>query len=309
MEKKALSPWIIVLIVVVVLACLACLCAGGIAIFGYTQIRNQNVPTSEVVPQDQEAPQTEETANPEEFVPGTPEAATEEPAEESTSSCEAPVRDDMVCAKSSGLTICWPKALASGFDSSYQAEEEPGAGPNPTHDVYTLSGYPVQNDIFQPEIKVYDLETISSANMEQLAPMISDLKDLVENQPCQLPDVPFMPVMLAAQAVKGHPVYSNGACGTVEGVGFVTLFAQDTVKINNSGLVYSFQGITKDEKYWISIILPIHQADLPANSSRYTGDFDAYKNYADQVGAKLSDAANSSFTPNMDLIEQIEIYE
>ena len=50
------------------------------------------------------------------------------------------------------------------------------------------------------------------------------------------------------------------------GVRFLTEYAQYFVPVNNHDLFYTYQGLTNDGQYWISVILPINHPDLPANA-------------------------------------------
>ena len=49
------------------------------------------------------------------------------------------------------------------------------------------------------------------------------------------------------------------------GIRYVTEYAQMTYPITNHEMFFSFQGLTTDGKYWVSIILPISHPSLLDN--------------------------------------------
>ena len=50
------------------------------------------------------------------------------------------------------------------------------------------------------------------------------------------------------------------------GVRFLTQFNNGMAPVNNHDLIYTFQGLTSDGKYYIAAVLPVTHPDLPANS-------------------------------------------
>ena len=67
-----------------------------------------------------------------------------------------------------------------------------------------------------------------------------------------------------------------------KGVRYLTQFNQGISPINNSELIYTFQGLTSDGKYYIAAVLPVTHPELPAGTdlneeqSKKMNDFQAY---------------------------------
>ncbi len=82
--------------------------------------------------------------------------------------------------------------------------------------------------------------------------------------------------------------------------------------IDNQGLVYSAQGLTKDGKWYISLTAPISTKLLPAKgdvskfsksqSEKFSKDFGSYSK---QIGAKLQKLPDSGFQPNLSTWDKV----
>ena len=53
--------------------------------------------------------------------------------------------------------------------------------------------------------------------------------------------------------------FENGS-----GVRYLTMYGQGFAPINNHDLFYSFQGLTADGRYWVSVIMPVNHPSLQA---------------------------------------------
>jgi hypothetical protein len=99
----------------------------------------------------------------------------------------------------------------------------------------------------------------------------------------------------------------------------LTQFAQNSWPINNEGLVYVFQGLTDDERYYVSAFLPVSATFLPdrvdepeavpdVNGVPFpafnSDDFDAeYARYQEAVTQQLETAALEEFEPMLSLLD------
>ncbi len=71
------------------------------------------------------------------------------------------------------------------------------------------------------------------------------------------------------------------------------LYAQDDAPINNGDFFYTYQGITDDLKYYVSLFVPVQAKGLPKDSpSKKAKEF-------------LNNLPSSSFTPDLDQIDRM----
>lgn len=100
--------------------------------------------------------------------------------------------------------------------------------------------------------------------------------------------------------------FQNGS-----GVGFVTYYAQDASPITADRIFYTFQGLTTDGKYYITVYHPVTTALLPTDANTALGgkSYDEwakdYQAYLDKLVADLNGLNPAAYTPNLTLIENL----
>ena len=220
-----------------------------------------------------------------------------------------------------GVSMTIPTCLASDASGVIIPEENPGGDMppfafNPEYRKITLIGYPLTGKFFEPIVQVYPV-----ARFVELVPDVSTtvngMQQLLNNHPANIQTgIPFLPIENAAQVFRAQVGYLNFQNG--QGIGFLTEYAQYSAPVNNHDLFYTFQGLTNDGKYWISMLLPANAAylqpayndnTLPAggvaapdmNSANFSNEMTAY--YAAMV-QKLNGTPADQFTPSLSCIAQ-----
>jgi hypothetical protein len=219
------------------------------------------------------------------------------------------------------LSIVLSPELASGARGSQFSRAEGDNVPpwevTPGHIQLKLEGYLLQGKSQLPQIYVYPaleyaqmrpaaFESIHRLDNILYAPGGPALND-------QLPAVPFFN---AAQVFASNVQlisFQNG-----QGVRFLTEYAQYAASANNHDLLYHFEGLTRDGKYYIIAILPITAPMLAETSDGgaplppggvpypYFADPEAdmqlyYKSVLDLLNASPSDV----FTPTLEQLDQL----
>jgi len=117
--------------------------------------------------------------------------------------------------------------------------------------------------------------------------------------------IPFLPWADERQLFIGRKKllrFRNGS-----GVVFLTQYDQEESPINNRFLVYTFQGLTDDNAWYVSAVFPVRAPGLP--DSGEIGDAAAFRaGYADYL-RKTTEALNrlpaKKFTPDLALLEEM----
>ncbi len=176
----------------------------------------------------------------------------------------------------------------------------------PQHQRLTLQGYPVTDHLMQPRIFIYPTADFVGVN-ETAVRTITALQNLLQaRQPVER--MPFLPLGNELQAMHAQMQYLNFRNG--QGVRFLTQFNQGPTPINNVQLIYTFQGLTGDGKYYIAAVLPVSHPELPfsVQQADNVSDFPAY---VAQIVAWLDQQPASSFTPDLTkldaLVQSIEV--
>ena len=117
--------------------------------------------------------------------------------------------------------------------------------------------------------------------------------------------IPFLPWADAAQAFVGKRKFLRFRNG--RGVLFLTQYGQEKAPLNNSQLVYTFQGLTDDNAWYVSALFPVIAPGLPP-----APDLDdaalaerGYDRTVGQAAARLEKLPAKNFTPPLVMLESI----
>ena len=169
----------------------------------------------------------------------------------------------------------------------------------PAYTKVTLEGYPISEHLMQPQLFFYPVDELAKVN-EGAGTIVTSLQTLLQS-PQEIPNMPFLPLFNAAQVMHAQVQYLDFKSG--QGLRYVTEFDQAFVPINNNELIYTYQGLTSDGKYYVAAVLPVNHPDLPADGTvtgneppEFTSDFPAY--IANTANFLNLQAANT-FTPDL----------
>jgi len=173
----------------------------------------------------------------------------------------------------------------------------------PEYTRVTLQGYPVSNQLMKPQIFIYPVKDLGTVN-EGAGKIAQSLQTLLQS-PQDMQNMPFLPLFNASQVMHPQVQYMDFKSG--KGVRFLTEFDQGMMPINNYELIYTYQGLTNDGKYYVAAVLPVNHPSLPADGKitgneppEFTSNFPAY--LANVVTSLNAQAANS-FTPDLTQVD------
>lgn len=209
-------------------------------------------------------------------------------------------------------TFIIPKGLASSATGEIIPAVSPDTGApwdiGPAYIKLTLNSYSLQGTMWQPEIRIYPADEFRQID-SRVGEILDKLKNILadpSNQPAG--NLPFLPFVNAGQVFHAQMQVINFQNGS--GIRYVTQFDQAPIPINNQEMFYTFQGLSQDEKYFISITLPISAAFLPADGSQNSptpadgipvdwNNFENFPVYLDMVTQKINATDPNAFTPSL----------
>ena len=197
---------------------------------------------------------------------------------------------------------------------------DPNGGPMmyyPAHRQVTFEGYPLHGKYFEPLLRVFpvaEFEPMSDMSADRIARMREVLKDQTIEPKNTLP---LLPGYNAAQVFHAQVKFLDFRGG--KGFRWLTELAQYSAPVNNRDLFYSYQGMTSDGKYWISVMLPVNTAYLqetwdstevppgglvqPAPASPQMAE--NLKEYYRIMLAMLNNTPDAAFTPALDCLDKL----
>jgi len=211
-----------------------------------------------------------------------------------------------------GVSFSYDPSLATGVTQEIvPAYTDPGAPPwelSPEFRLITFEDYyPTPNEHIYPQLSVYPVDEYTSVNAEA-GKLISSLKDFIESKPTSLSynqDIPFLPAWNSSQAIAAGVRYLDFKNG--EGVRFLTQYCQDICPIQNSLFFYTFQGLTDDGRFVVSLRLPVSNPLLEGEETRLVDDafISEYPSYIQDMQDELNDQPDPGFAPDLLLLDAI----
>lgn len=200
----------------------------------------------------------------------------------------------------SSITPSQEPASLAGNDGPYWSNY-------PAYHSFSFVDYPLSDPFHAPRIEIYPARDYASLNASA-AEQISQLTQLLQERPLTPEgNLPFIPLFNAAQVIRSRIHYLDFPSGS--GIAYLTFYAQDAYPITNGELFYTFQGLTSDQKTYVSAILPVAQADLPDEIDNATFDYAAFieqiETYHAELTATLDSADDSSFTPAISALDAL----
>jgi hypothetical protein len=169
----------------------------------------------------------------------------------------------------------------------------------PEYTRVTLQIYPISSHLMQPQIFIYPANELGKVN-ESAGQMVASLQTLLKS-PQEVTPMPFLPLFNAMQVMHTHIQSLDFQSG--QGLRYLTEFDQGMVPINNYELIYTYQGLTSDGKYYVAAVLPVNHPSLPADGEvtgkepqEFTSDFPTY---LANVVKTLNPQAAKTFTPDL----------
>lgn len=223
--------------------------------------------------------------------------------------------------ESEGVRFVIPAGLAGGASlrrvPGARGADLPPWEVSPDYREITLMNYALGPQFHEPVIRVYPAQDFYALS-ESAARAISDLPYVFANPGAiaDLRSLPFLPVFPAAQVFHAQTRIMDFTSG--RGLRYLTAFAQYYAPVNNHDMIYTFQGITSDGAYYVSVILPVHAPFLAANAEspapadgvpfpdwNAPGFEQQYPGYLAQVTQRLNAAAEGVFSPTLTMLDAL----
>jgi hypothetical protein len=178
----------------------------------------------------------------------------------------------------------------------------------PEHIRFEFEQYLVADHFFTPIIRVYPVSDYQAIS-ETAVSTIQNLQTTLIEQPGggMFSSLPSLPLWGAVQVFTTQVHYLNFQNGS--GLRYLSMFGQDVFPPDNRNLVYIYQGITNDQAFYISAVLPITHPLLPDDGYEPITDWDAFfdgwEDHYQITIQELEQADPLSFFPSMLLLDEM----
>ncbi len=212
-----------------------------------------------------------------------------------------------------GVSFAYDHSLAAGVDISQVASQvypdAPDWSNETAHLEFEFKGYPLQETFHKPALYIYSASDLQ--NTQTGTDTLEKLAFFLQKRPVTLAEddsIPLLPFFNAAQFMQARIAYPDFQNGT--GVRFVSQYGQGAWPINNHDMFYTYQGLTRDQQYYISAIFPVGHPTLPPTGDNIPWDdwgafSDNFRTYIMEAETALDRQPDQSFTPSLVSLDEI----
>ncbi len=122
--------------------------------------------------------------------------------------------------------------------------------------------------------------------------LVAQLKKIINTKSVRgIKELPILPTAEAAEVFHNQLKYISSK--QVSGMAFLSAYAQDEAPLKNGDFFYTYQGLSNDGKYYVSLFWPVTVTGLPANATSKQG------------ASYLGKLPRSAFKPSLDSIDTL----
>ena len=173
----------------------------------------------------------------------------------------------------------------------------------PEHPQFELMGYPVQNDYHKAQVYVFPVDAYRAGN-ENAGGIIDRLQTLLSSRPADPSQgIPILPAFNAGEIGWAKVAYFDFQNGS--GVRFVTELGQDVWPFTNQKMIYVYQGLTHDGRYYVSVTLPLSHPSLNEYSNYQPPDnfYEVAMDLVDSQVENLNNQPDESYFPSIAVLD------
>lgn len=223
-----------------------------------------------------------------------------------------------------GVGFSFDQALGTNVDirqvPGQPTDLQQPSGPDVPHTAFTLYGARSE-DARAPRpidapgvVRAYRIADIAgydtaSQQLDQLKTLLADRPDLggymVVASDGGSDPLPFLPIVGAGQVIRARAQYLDTS--QVSGVAYVTAFRQDVFPFAASDFRYTFQGLSADGAWYVSVDFDVDATMFPSKVSMkdYDRIVKRYAAYLNQSIQTLNAGAADAFTPALTSIDAL----
>ena len=167
----------------------------------------------------------------------------------------------------------------------------------PEHREYRFNNWALSDAFHTPTIKIYPAADFRAIN-ENVSGGLDALQLALDTHPADHAGLRVSDLYNAGQLYQSNVEYLDFQNG--RGARWLAQYGQAYYSVGWPHLFYTYQGLTNDGKYYISIIFPVNHPNLPhpehVNMEEISQDYDAYR---DGIVAQLESESGNSFVPSL----------
>lgn len=207
----------------------------------------------------------------------------------------------------SGVGLIYNEILAESLSAEtvpgwYEADNPWWS--TPEHREFLFNGWVLADGFHPPAIRIYPVEDFRAIN-ENVSKGLDALQLALETHPADYAGLAVSDMFNAGQLYQSNVIYLNFQNGS--GARWLAQYGQAYSTVGWPNLFYTYQGLTDDGLYYVSIILPVNHPYLPDVDLADLDEsiYEDYGAYRDAVVAQLESESDNTFYPSLVLLDQL----
>lgn len=193
-------------------------------------------------------------------------------------------------------------ALPYGLAASVTGNRAPAGDDLPAHVRVDFPGYlPERGPDAQigenpaPHLRVFDTAAFAAFPDSNLNGALDALQGLVSARPALRDQVtlPYLPPLAGIPAMHAKEAYLSFAGGA--GIRYLTVHTPESGTLAEATLLYTFQGLTEDGRFYVALALPLDASILPEGSMADSAT----------LTAALDGQPGAAFAPTLDALDTL----
>jgi len=209
-----------------------------------------------------------------------------------------------------GTSFIFPPSLGDGTQNEIVPQSNEFTTLYPKHIKLTLVDYPLDGTALEPQILVFPAKEFAQMSKDSETTINNLQNILMAQRALPAEPLPFLPNQAAVQLFHAQEKILSFKNGT--GIRYITQYSQAQFPaINNTDVFYTFQGITSDGNYYVSVILPVNLNYLATKDNpeawKNPADWQTVEKYPDYLNTiiiKLNQAGNP-FSPPLESLDAL----
>lgn len=197
-----------------------------------------------------------------------------------------------------------------------ETPRQPGIGidrGNPAYTRFTFGSANPSDEFFrptEPQIRIYDIASYR-ALFPEIDGEIAKLDQLLATRPTtsEANDLPLLPLTGLSETFFSQLDYVSFQNQFGHGVRYIAQYDQIAGPIHNSGMFYTYQGVTADRKNYVVAFFPVQLDFLPATFE--TADLTPFQTedgkaaYYEQTVAEINNLTVGDFLPSLNVFDDV----
>ncbi len=193
--------------------------------------------------------------------------------------------------------------VTAGVNPGYYEENNPWWS-MPEHREFQFNNWVLSDAFHTPTIKVYPIADFRAIN-ENVSDSLNALQLALDTKPADYTGLAVSDLFNAGQLYQSNVKYFDFQNG--RGARWLSQYGQAYYSVGWPHLFYTYQGLTDEGLYYISIILPVNHPYLPDVDPAELDDefYENYGAYRDTIVDQLESESDNTFVPSLVLLDQL----